>query len=66
MRPSEPIGLAKAILWEEAKGKLRALVAAEGATHGGKPDENGIHRFDAISKRVETFIKKFEADGLQE
>jgi hypothetical protein len=66
MRTSEPIGLAKAILWEEAKGKLRALAAAEGATHGGQPDQYGVHRYQAISKRVERFIEKFEADGLQE
>lgn len=31
MRNCDPIGLAKAVLWEEAKGKLKAIVAAEGA-----------------------------------
>lgn len=59
----DPIGLAKAILWEEAKGKLRAIVSAGGQTQSGSdrsPD------WEAVKKRVESFIDKFEADGLNE
>lgn len=60
MRTADPIGLAKAILWEEAKGKLRAMVAAEGAnmTHGRL--EDGRMQFEIIEDIVEAFIKEIE------
>lgn len=64
MRKSDPIGLAKAILWEEAKGKLRAIVAADGAQHGGVYD--GRPHFEIVEEVVESFIKAFESDGLHE
>lgn len=62
MRTADPIGLAKAILWEEAKGKLRAMVAAEGAnmTHGRL--EDGRMKFEIIEDIVDAFIKEIERD----
>lgn len=61
------ISLAKAVLWEEAKGKLRAIAAAEGARYGGMQDEEtGLYKFQVISQEVEGFIKAFEDEGLHE
>jgi hypothetical protein len=60
MRKVDPIGLAKYILWEEAKGKLRALVAADGAEMGG------AGHFEKVSGVVEKFIKEFEEEGHHE
>lgn len=61
MRISEPIGLAKAILWEEAKGKLRAMLAAEGAEHGGEGE-----RYESLQEAIGDFIMKVEGDALHE
>lgn len=57
------IGLHKAILWEEAKGKLRAMAAASGqitSTARRSPD------WRSVSEAVEKFIRKFESDGFHE
>ena len=54
------IGMHKAILWEEAKGKLRALSSVAGS---GNDD---MERFLKIETVIETFIEEFESDGLQE
>ena len=54
----------KATLWEEAKGKLRALVAVQGsypAHTAGRMD-----RWQEAETRVEAFINQFELDGLHE
>lgn len=59
----DPIGLAKAILWEEAKGKLRAIAAASGQNPSGtkrSPD------WETVEKSVETFILYFEANSYHE
>jgi len=66
MRKVDPIGLAKAILWEEAKGKLRAMVAADGAELGGPRDENGDFHFQKVKREVDGFIKTIEDEGLHE
>ncbi len=62
MRQVDPIALAKAILWEEAKGKLRALWAAAGAEQSGRSDPPYVPIKDAI----EEFIKAFEDEGHHE
>lgn len=64
MRTCDPIGLAKAILWEEAKGKLRALVAAEGATMS--ETYKGKFKFQIIEEFIDKFIKEFESNGYHE
>lgn len=59
----DPIGLAKAILWEEAKGKLRAMAQASGqspSTVDRSPD------FQKVGAAVEKFIKNFEDEGYHE
>ena len=61
----DPIGMAKAMLWEAAKGKLRAMVAVEGAGRS-VPDSEGHLRFQVLSDYVEAFIDDFEAKGLHE
>lgn len=66
MRKVDPIGLAKAILWEEAKGKLRAMIAADGAEMGEERDEQGYFHYMKLKRAVNKFIKSFEEDGLHE
>lgn len=57
------IGLAKSILWEEAKGKLRALYAASGQhspSEGRSPDWQEVEEF------TERFIKEYESNAYHE
>lgn len=65
MREVDLVGLAKAVLWEEAKGKLRAVIAAEGASQGGVRDD-GRFPFEELSDVIEAFITEFEAQAFQE
>jgi hypothetical protein len=58
------IDVAKAMLWEEAKGKLRALVAVSGCVVSTDPEEPP--RFEVVGGAVEAFIKRFENEGLHE
>lgn len=67
MRTCDPIGLAKAILWEEAKGKLRALYAADGAQTSGEEERRlGYAPFMTIKAAVDAFIEDIESRGLHE
>lgn len=50
----------KAMLWEEAKGKLRALVMVQGSY------QSAYGRFEELDETVEKFIKEVEGWGLQE
>ena len=64
----ELIGAMKAALWEEAKGKLRALVAVSGSGPA-RYDDQGRRvrgRWENAEHAVETFIKDFESYGLHE
>ena len=57
------IGLTKAVLWEEAKGKLRALAIASGQHQSNRkrtPD------WEKVTQQVETFILHFENLGYHE
>ena len=64
MRNCDPIGLAKAVLWEEAKGKLRAIVAAEGANISDiRPSPP---RFLVIEEFINKFIAEFQNEGYHE
>lgn len=68
MRQVDQIGLAKAILWEEAKGKLRAIVMADGQTMPDYTnyDPNEKARYEIIEDFVNKFIDEFESHGYQE
>lgn len=66
MRQVDHISLAKAILWEEAKGKLRAIAAAEGESYDGVREVDGTYYFQKIEKAVEEFIQAFEDEGYHE
>lgn len=57
------IGAVKAAAWEEAKGKLRALVALSGQNPAS---EEGTERYERIKGKVERFIRSFEEYGLDE
>lgn len=66
--PVSQIGLVKAVLWEEAKGKLRALCMAHGQcaplydVNNTKLDSG----YEAIRDEVEAFIAEFESQGYHE
>lgn len=59
----DPIGLHKAILWEEAKGKLRAM-----ATVGGQIGSSDTRSPDwkEVEDAIEGFIVNFENNGMHE
>ena len=50
----------KAMVWEEAKGKLRALGALSGSGKERIPD------YERVEKAVEAFISDFESEGFHE
>ena len=60
----DAIGIAKAMLWEEAKGKLRALVAVNGQCSG--TDEWRCGQWLKAEQMIDAFIKEFEDSGLHE
>jgi hypothetical protein len=60
------ISLQKAVLWEQVKGLLRAMVAADGCRTSGTRSEDGLYRFEEVSLEVEAFIKDFEDKGMNE
>lgn len=63
----DPIAIAKAMLWEEAKGKLRAMVAVEGQCGAHNPEDQGRRdRWRDASDEIEAFIANFEDKALQE
>lgn len=57
------LGAMRTAAWEEAKGKLRALAALQGAEPGGGPNEV---RWMQAAGKIERFIAAFEAYGLHE
>jgi hypothetical protein len=50
--------------WEEAKGKLRALVALQGSMPSGDPST--MRRFEELGLKVEAFITEIEDEALHE
>jgi len=67
MTKSEAIGVAKASLWEQAKGKLRAMVAVEGQCSPHAPeDEHRRVRWREAEGAINAFIVDFESNGLHE
>lgn len=60
----DPINTMKAVLWEEAKGKLRAMVAVDGSRHSEHRHDGEKMRFQVVSEFVEDFISAFENTGL--
>lgn len=61
------IRIAKAQLWEEAKGKLRAMVAVEGQCYPHEPLHKHHHeRWRAANAAIEEFVRNFEYEGLHE
>lgn len=61
---TDMIGITKAMLWEEAKGKLRALVAVNGQC--ASTDEHRADQWREAEERIEAFISAFEDEGLHE
>lgn len=60
------IDLQKAVLWEQAKGLLRAMVAADGQRSTGGAHREEPLRFQVVGAAVEAFITDFEGEGLHE
>lgn len=61
MAAIDNISLIKAVLWEEAKGKLRAITKASGQSYYDRSPD-----FRKVKEVVEEFIKDFENHGYQE
>lgn len=53
----------RSILWEECKGKLRAMAAFQGSY---QVDRGSPSSWASLNKRVEAFIKSVEDEGLHE
>jgi len=60
----DAIGIAKAMLWEEAKGKMRALVAVNGQC--ASTDEWRSEQWQKAEQMIEAFVKEFEDNGLHD
>ncbi len=65
------VSMTKAFLWEEAKGKLRAMAMAEawrGKTHPQtvESEKACTERWMHLHARVEAVISEFEDNGLSE
>lgn len=61
----------KAVLWEQAKGTLRAMVAAEGLRVHCRPVSRELERryfeqWEALSAAIEGFITNAEDHGWHE
>ncbi|MEL6568167.1 MAG: hypothetical protein AAFQ22_07095 [Pseudomonadota bacterium] len=54
----------KAVVWEEAKGKLLALVALEGHRRLTTDADLAAVRFDDLNRAVENIIHEIESDEL--
>lgn len=64
---ADMIKVKKAALWQEAKGKLRAMVAVEGQCSGSDPlHRDQRDRWLTGHNTIEAFIAAFEDDGLHE
>lgn len=67
MRKFDGIGLAKAIIWEEAKGKLRALIAADGSqVTDGSQVASEDEKYGRLEVAIDDFIQLVEDHGLHE
>jgi len=64
LTPARMISIQKAALWEEAKGKLRAMAATAGEC--SSMNQKLASRHTNVAERVEAFILDFEEDGLHE
>lgn len=53
----------KAVLWEEAKGKLRALAVAQGSYQS---TDSMTEIWEKLDRKIEAFIKDIEDNALQE
>lgn len=61
------IRITKAMLWEEAKGKLLALVAVEGQVPPHDPIfKTRRDRYRKAELVINSFIEDFESEGLHE
>jgi hypothetical protein len=61
------IRVQKAVLWEQAKGQLRAMVLVEGQCSAHDPGHSQQRtRWRDANEQIEDFIKSFESEGLHE
>lgn len=71
MLTEDHVQMQKAVLWEEAKGKLRAMVNVEGhrrLCHPMTPERERIvsNRWLEITDKIEAFISEAEDNGWNE
>jgi len=60
MKNYDPHQMAKAILWEEAKGKLRAMVACDGALLDHEYVDGDKFKYQVVLELIEDFVKDIE------
>lgn len=65
MSDDDPRVPLKAMLWEEAKGKLRAFAAVQGSYPSGKDPHTG-ERWEQLDLKIEQFITDIENNALHE
>lgn len=65
MTREDQISIMKAAIWEEAKGKLRALAAVAGQCNSTSP-QYIRDRYDELNREVEAFIVSIEENALHE
>lgn len=64
MDRNELIMVLKAQQWEKCKGELRALIALAGSHPASNDDTHD--RWQSLEKKVNSFIKNIESNGLHE
>jgi len=65
-RPThDPLAMQKGILWEQAKGLMRAMVAVDGSRYSSRPSGEKA-RYEQVSEAIEAFVESFESEGLHE
>lgn len=56
----DPIALISATYWEDAKGKLNAVVAALGSSYRPEKGEDGKTKYERMKEEVDAFVEHVE------
>ncbi len=56
----------KSMVWERAKGELRALVEIQGSYSSAEREPKGESKWERLEAAVNAFVTQVEDDGLHE
>jgi hypothetical protein len=56
----------KSMIWERAKGEMRALIEVQGSYSSSDREPKGESKWEKLQEAVETFISEVEDNGLHE